>query len=310
MLMRLRLLMSDLLPSSDLAVFRDWLASRAPVATLAEQRERFEAEHAAIPLPPGCRIDRLLADRVEIEQVIPQGARLDRALVYLHGGGHMFGSIASHRHLVARLAAAAGVTAFSVGYRLAPEHPYPAGLEDAREAFEFLLAQGFRPADLVIGGESAGGNLAAALTLSLRCARIRPAGLLLISPWLDLACGGASMTSAAATDLLISREALLACAQAYLGDTSPKSPLASPLRAKELTGFPPILAQASADEVLLSDSVDFVAKAAGAGVAADLQLRPGVVHAWPLFHPHFRAGREAIVDAGRWIADRLKEPQS
>jgi len=297
--------MSDPVPSSDLAAFRDWLDHRPPAPSLAAQRARFEAEHGAVPLPDGCRVCRVGAGRIEIEQVIPEGARLDRALVYLHGGGHMFGSVASHRHFVARLAKAAGATAFSVGYRLAPEHPFPAGLEDARAAFEFLLAQGFRPGDLVVGGESAGGNLAAALALSLRCARQAPAGVLLISPWLDLACRGASMASAA--DPMISREALLACAQAYLAGASAESPLASPLQARDLSGFPAILAQVGAEEVLLSDSLDFAAKAAAAGVSVDLQVRPGVVHAWPLFHQHFRAGAEAITQAGHWIADRFKE---
>jgi acetyl esterase/lipase len=291
----------------DIETFRAWIASRPAVSSLAEQRARFEAEHAGTLLPEGCLTSRALAGSLVVEQLIPANANLHKALLYFHGGGHMFGSVLSHRHLVARLAAAAGVTAFSVDYRLAPEHPFPAGLDDAREAYDFLLGQGFAPADLVVGGESAGANLAAALLLRLGQGRVAPpAGLYLLSPWLDMACRGESMASRAATDPLISRAALLACADAYLAGASPDDPQASPLLG-DLASLPPILVQASADEVLLSDALNFVAKAAQAGGRVDLQIRQEMVHAWPLFHTRIPAGLAAIQDAGRWIAARLGE---
>src|SRR5438477_10440 len=155
----------------DIGVFRElWKKRTAAQAemTIAEQRESFDREMSAIPLAAGCATETLNFSGVPAEKITPSAAAPGKALLYLHGGGHMYGSIRSHRSFVSRLAVAARVTAFHIDYRLAPEHPYPAALEDALKAYRQILSMGFASDDIVVGGESAGGNLAVALVLKVR----------------------------------------------------------------------------------------------------------------------------------------------
>ena len=291
----------------DVGTFRALWKKRAATrgqVTIPEQRATFDADMGAIPLAPGCAVESLDLSGVLAEKITPTGAAPGKALLYLHGGGHVFGSLKSHRHLVSRFAAAAGVTAFHIDYRLAPEHPYPAALEDALKVYKQILATGIAPEDMVVGGESAGGNLATALLLKVREDGLpQPAGLYLLSPWLDMTTAGESYEKVGARDPIITREGIEMVSAAYLGG-NPDNAFTSPVRA-DPAGLPPTLIQVGSDEVLLSDSLTFADHAAMAGVDVKLHVWPEMPHAWPLFHVFIRAGLAAIDEAGQWMRHRL-----
>jgi acetyl esterase/lipase len=291
----------------DIEAFRAYWKKRAEArgqVTLAEQRVSFDTDMSMVPLAQGCIVERLELSGIPAEKITPAGAVPGKALLYLHGGGHVIGSLKSHRHLVSRLAVAAGVTAFHIDYRLAPEHPYPAALEDAVKAYRQILASGIAPDDIVVGGESAGGNLATALLLKAREIGLpQPAGLYLLSPWLDMTTAGQSYQKVGARDPIITREGIEMVAAAYLGG-KPDNPLTSPVRA-DPAGLPPMLIQVGSEEVLLSDSLTFADHAAMAGVEVKLHVWPEMPHAWPLFHVLIRAGLAAIDEAGQWMRHRL-----
>ena len=296
----------------DIAAFKGQMAAMTayqatqPTSFEAE-RAQFDAFHGAMPPAENCVIEPIIADGVRGERITPPGADTSRALLYHHGGGHTFGSSLSHRHLVSRLAAAAGVAAFNMDYRLAPEHPFPAGLDDAVATYRYVLGQGFAADQLIVGGESAGGNLTTALLLKLRALGMElPAGAYLLSPWLDLTLAGASYETRAPHDPLITRAALDRCVAAYVGaGTAVDDPLVSPIKA-DLTGLPPLFIQVGTDELFLSDSTTFAERAALAGIDVELHVRAEMVHAWPLFHLALpTSGPAAITEAGAWIARRL-----
>jgi acetyl esterase/lipase len=290
----------------DIAAFRDLCKARAVERAnfgLAERRAAFDAEMSAVPLPPGCTTARLDLGGVPAERITHPAAAPGRLLFYLHGGGHVFGSLATHRHLVSRLAVAAGVPAIHVDYRLAPEHPYPAGLDDAVAAYRQVLATGIFPESIVVGGESAGGNLAVALLLKARDLGLpQPGGLYLLSPWLDMTASGESYEKLAHRDPMIARDGIALVAATYLGGRA-DDPFTSPIRA-DPAGLPPMLIQVGSDEVLLSDSLTFAANAAMAGIEVKLHVWPEMPHAWLLFHMHLRAGLAAIDEVGHWMQQR------
>jgi acetyl esterase/lipase len=297
---------------TEIAAFKKTWAERVSQLTqppsLEEQRRTFDEENSRIPLPPQCVLQEISSDDgVSGERLIPKGSDERRAILYHHGGGHTFGSPRSHRHLVGRLAEAAGVIGFNMFYRLAPEHPYPAGLDDAVCNYRFLLENGFAPEHIVVAGESAGGNLTAALLLKLRELRLPlPAGAYLLSPWLDMTQSGEAYEARAPHDPMLTQDALENCATAYcLAGVSRIDPFVSPMKA-DLSGLPPLLIQVGTDELLLSDSLEFARNAALEGVDVQLQVWRGMVHAWPLFHPTLpTAGLGAIRKAGTWIAEKL-----
>jgi acetyl esterase/lipase len=292
---------------SDVAAFWAWCKERAAKRasmSLAETRESFDTEMGRIPLPDNVTVQSLSFGSVPAEKITPANATPGKALLYLHGGGHVFGSIKSHRHFVSRLAVATKATAWHIDYRLAPEHPYPAAIEDALVAYRALLDSGIAPADIVVGGESAGGNLAAALLLKLKQENLpQPAGLYLLSPWLDMTTTAESYDKVGARDPMITREGIVGVATAYLGN-QPDTPLASPVRA-DVSGLPPMLIQVGSEEVLLSDSTTFANNAAMTGIDVSLRVWAGMPHAWPLFHPFLRAGLPAIDETGAWMRKRL-----
>ncbi len=293
----------------DVAAFREIWKKRQETRvemTVAEQREAFDREMSAIPLAAGCSSESLDFDSVPAEKITPSNAAPGKALLYLHGGGHMFGSIKSHRSFVSRLATAGRVNAFHIDYRLAPENPYPAAIEDALKAYRRILAMGFDADNLVVGGESAGGNLAAALLLKVRDEKLpQPAGLYLLSPWLDMTTTAESYRKVGARDPMITKEGIEMVAKAYLGGRADDA-FTSPVRA-DLAGLPPMLIQVGSEEVLLSDSISFANNAAMAGIDVKLHVAPEMPHAFPLFHVLLRAGLAAIDEAGDWIRQRLGE---
>jgi epsilon-lactone hydrolase len=224
-------------------------------------------------------------------------------LLYLHGGGYVMGSPAMERPFIASIAVAAGAAhVFSADYRLAPEHRYPAAVDDAVAAYLGMLDGGVDPARLVVVGDSAGGGLAMALLISLRDAgHPLPAGAVLFSPWVDLTNRASTLTSNAATDYLppmVGRAAV-----EYLGDADPGEPTASPVRA-DLTGLPPMLILAGGREMILEDSTRLVERAHDHGVDAELVVEPDMFHVWPVVVPRHAASLRAIETAGHWIVER------
>ncbi|NKB99659.1 MAG: alpha/beta hydrolase fold domain-containing protein [Pseudomonadales bacterium] len=276
--------------------------------SIEESRKAFDDEHGAVPFPESCTRTEFSVEGVKGEKITPISAIPGKAIIYHHGGGHGFGSALSHRHLVARLAESSGVTAFNMDYALAPEQPFPAALNDAVAAWDYVCAQGYSGDDIVVAGESAGGNLTASLLLKLReTKREMPAGGYLLSPWLDLTQSGESMTSCADQDPMVTRSELSSLAKSYYAGTDPRNPLVSPIFG-DLSGFPPMMIQVGTDEVLLSDAITFTNKSALSGVDVQLRVWKDMVHAWPLFHFLMpSAGLSAIDEAGAWIRGCLGE---
>lgn len=222
-------------------------------------------------------------------------------ILYFHGGGYYFCSPRTHRSLVFGLATRAAAPAFSLDYRLAPEHRFPAALDDTTAAYRRLLAEGIAPQSIVIAGDSAGGGLALATLVALRDAgEPMPAGAVLFSPWTDLSASGASICSNDGADPMFAGVAIGRAAQVYLGDTPNTHPYASPVYA-DLHGLPPLLIQVGSTEVLLDDSRRVAERARSVGVEADLQIWPKMPHVWPLFVPFIPEAGRALDDAARFV---------
>lgn len=228
-----------------------------------------------------------------------------RVLLYLHGGGYCSGSIRSHRGMVSEAGRAAGVRTLALAYRLAPEEPFPAALDDALAAYEYLLAQGYPAGRIAICGDSAGGGLTLAALVRLRDGgRPLPACAWLVSPWIDLEMTGRSIDTKDADDPLIHRAYLEELADAYCGKESPLNPLISPLHA-DLARLPPTLTQVGSAETLLDDAVAIVERLGEADRRATLEIWPHMIHAWHLWSPRLTAGREALASAGVFIGGHL-----
>jgi len=224
-----------------------------------------------------------------------------QTVLYCHGGGYYFCSPRTHRSLVFGLATRANAPIFSLDYRLAPEHRFPAALDDATAAYRQLVADGTPPESIVIAGDSAGGGLALATVVALRDAGDpRPAGCLLFSPWTDLAAAGATIRTNDGLDPMFSGPAIARAAQVYLGDTPATHPYASPVYA-DMHGLPPLFIMAGSTEVLLDDSQRVADKARAAGVDCELEVWRKMPHVWPLFTPFIPEGGRALDRAAAFV---------
>ena len=294
--------------TAAIAAFKEqWRAAetnrRGMPVSIEEQRKSFEDFFAAVPIAEGCVVEAIEAPGPRGERIVPPGAMPRSALLYFHGGGFFFGSLNTHRHLVSRLAAAAGLTAFSIDYPLAPESTLPAALDDALAAYRWLLEQGFPANRIVLSGDSAGGNLAAATALRAAAEGLpMPAGLHLMSAWLDLTQSGASYKERATHDIMLTHKTMCEVAQIYVGTFDARHPWASPVNGN-LSELPAVMIQVGTDEVLLSDSLAFAERAALQGVGVRLQVWPEMVHDWPLFHAVLPQGARAIAEAGAWMKE-------
>lgn len=230
----------------------------------------------------GTQVQRTLLGGVPVEIATPPGQAGPASIVYLHGGAYVALSARSYRRLVTHLAAATGCRVIAVDYRLAPEHPYPAALEDAIAVYTAELDA--RPHQkIVLAGDSAGGGLTLATALALRDRGIAlPAALICIAPWVDLTCSGNSMASCAQRERVLSPAGLAIDARLYAGGEDLKSPLVSPLFA-DLSGLPPMMIQVGADEILLDDSTRLADLAQASGVTVNLQVWPRLWHDWHLY---------------------------
>lgn len=272
--------------------------------TVAEQRAGMEALAGSFPLPEGAQQRAETIAGVPCEWQSVDGAKDDAVLLYFHGGGYVIGSVNTHRGLVTGFSGASGITGLSVDYRLAPENPFPAAVEDAVSVYHALLEQGRDPSKIAIGGDSAGGGLSLALLLAARERGLpQPACAALLSPWSDLRIVAKAYESRKDSDPMVRKDGISAMAAHYLGDTDPTNPLASPILA-DLSGLAPMMIHVGDREVLLDDSVDLAARAEEAGVEVSLKVWPDMIHVFQAFYPMVEEARQSIAEMGAFIAEK------
>ena len=271
---------------------------------LAVVRAGFEQMGAMFPVPEDVKCEPVSANGVKAEWVTAPGAAKDRAILYLHGGGYVIGSINTHRALAASISRAAKARVLLIDYRLAPECPHPAAVEDATNAYRFLVKQGISPKRIAIAGDSAGGGLTVSTLVALREAGDPlPAAGVCLSPWVDLEGIGESMTKCAELDPMVKKDGLVQLAALYLGGKSPRTPLAAPLYA-DLSGLPPLLIQVGTWETLLDDASRIAERAKKAGVEVTYEPWKGMIHVWQLFAPMLDEGKEAISKIGAFVQSK------
>ena len=235
------------------------------------------------------------------EWVTAAGTEAERTILYLHGGGYVIGSPATHRGLAERLSKAAAARVLVIDYRLAPENPFPAAVEDAATAYRWLLASGTEAGKIAVAGDSAGGGLTAATLVALREAGdALPAAGVCISPWVDMEGIGESMTARAGLDPMVQKEGLLGMAGLYLQGADPRSPLAAPLYAN-LDGLPPLLVQVGTSETLYDDATRLADRAKAASVDVTLEPWDEMIHVWHLFAEALPEGQKAIDRIGEFV---------
>lgn len=235
----------------------------------------------------------------------PIGASKEHVILYTHGGGFVTNSASSHRKVAGHLAKRAGMNALVIDYRRAPEHPFPAQLDDAVAAHEWLRAQGFKPEKTAVAGDSAGGNLAITTTLKLReLGKPLPGAVIAFSPWLDMEATGDTFQSNAKTDVFINRDMAVMMAGLYLGGASATHPLANPLHA-DLKGLPPLYVIAGDAEVLQADAQRFVDRARAAGVDATVQYGAGQQHVYQFMAGRSAEADESIAGAAAWLRKKF-----
>jgi len=280
-----------------------------PQLSIQEQRRRIETlARLIIRLPKGVTKESVRAGKVEAEWVVPVKSNADTAVLYLHGGGYTLCSPATHRGLTGAIALACKSRMLVPNYRLAPEHPFPAALEDAIATYRWLLAQGLAPHHIAIGGDSAGGGLTLATALCLRdSGDPLPAALFLLSPWTDLTFSGESHNTRRAVDPIFGGESKSKepFAPAYLGQETPSNPLISPLLA-DLRGLPATLIHVGDDEILLDDSTRLGEKMEAAGVDVRIRVWDGLWHVFQAFVPFLPEARQSVAEIGEFIRRRIK----
>jgi epsilon-lactone hydrolase len=285
----------------EITALRALIASRPRSTEIAQRRRDIDARGRAFGIPADVTVEKVNANGVPAEWTATPDAATDRAILYLHGGGYVIGSIDSHRHVAAEAGRAAGMRTLVIDYRLAPEHRFPAAVEDSVAAYRYLLSRGIASRNIALAGDSAGGGLVVGAMLAIRAAGLAlPGAGWCISPWVDMEASGETMTSRAAADPTVQKAGILAMARLYLNGADPRSPLAAPVYA-DLRGLAPLLIQVGAAEILLDDALRLAKVAGAADVYVELQVWPEMIHVWHLFHPELNAGRRALKDGGAFV---------
>lgn len=295
---------------NEIAAVRSFLAE-ARADDLADpswedMRAGYDGAGENMPLADGVAEEAVTLGGVSGLKFMPADTVPGRTLLYFHGGGYCIGSPTSHRAMASGIAAAMKATAYSMDYRMAPEAPFPAAVDDGLSCYKALLEIGIDPAKLVIAGDSAGGGLTMATAISVRDAGLPlPAALAPISPWANLANDGPTYASKAAADVIITQEGIDRMATAYLDGADARTPLASPVEA-DLTGLPPMLIQVGSEEMLLSDSTVLAMRAGEAKVPVTLEVWPDMPHVFHFFGFMLTDARTAIARMGNWVDELLR----
>jgi acetyl esterase/lipase len=272
--------------------------------TASVERRRGAMEKAAFRLDADIKSEAVTANGVPAQWITAPNADTGRNVLYLHGGGYTIGSIKTHRCLAGWISRAAAARVLIIDYRLAPEHPFPAAIDDTVGAYRFMLDSGVKPSRAVIAGDSAGGGLAVAALLAIRDAKLPlPGAAVCLSPWVDMEGTGESMRTKADADPMVASGSLGDMAAAYLGGKDPKTPLASPLYA-DLRGLPSMLIQVGTAEVLLDDSKRLAERARAAGVEAIYEPWENMIHVWQIFVPMLDEAKQAVERIGQYIREK------
>ena len=291
---------------SEIEAIRALLGSKPRPVEWPERRNRLDEVGSVWPVADDVKVTSVDVNGVPGEWSIVPGSDSSRVLMFFHGGGYCSGSIVSHRRLITEAGRAAGIRTLAIGYRLAPEHPFPAVHDDVFTAWRFLRDQNIPAEHIAIGGDSVGAGLTLALISRLHDAQEElPGCAWLISPWTDLTMSGPTLSSKEAIDPLIHKQYLIELAAAYLpAGVDRKDPRVSPLYA-DLKGFPPVLIQVGSAETLLDDATRFAAVAGAVDVPVTLEIWPQMIHAWPLWNARLESGRRALASAGAFIRQHL-----
>ena len=293
---------------TEIEAIRELLGSKPRPAGWAERRRRLDEVGSTWPVADDVTVEPVDVGGIPGEWSSVPGSEDSQVLLFFHGGGYCSGSILSHRRMVTEAGRKAGRRTLALEYRLAPEHPFPAALEDAVKAWRFLRGQGIAARDIAVGGDSAGGNLTVVLMNYLRDAGEElPGCAWLVSPWTDLALTGSTLTTKEAVDPIIHEGYLRELVEAYVPKgMDPKDPRLSPLYAN-LSGLPPVLIQVGSDETLLTDATRLAAAAGSADVPVTLEVWPHMIHAWPVWNARLESGREALAHAGAFIRQHARD---
>ena len=292
-------------PSKELDTVLEMIRVRSAEVrkTTDDDRLSYERIMSTLPMDDDIETERVGVNGIPAEWISAPESQEDRVILYLHGGGYLFGSARTHRVMLAHMARAAKARVLALDYRLAPEIPFPAPVEDSVSAYRWLLAQGISAQKMVIGGDSAGGGLAVAAMVALRSVgEPLPAAGVCISAWTDMESTGDSHMTNAESDPSVSKERLLKIAKVYLAGKEPTAPLASPIHA-DLTGLPPLLLQVGSIEVLLDDSTLLKSRAEAAGVSVEMEVWDDMPHVWHHYAPILPEARKAIGRIGEFVLE-------
>ena len=251
--------------------------------------------------PKGIEIEKFELDGLQAEWISPSIAQQDMIILHLHGGGYVTGGIDSHQMMCVLMAQTLKMKVLLPEYRLAPEHPFPAALEDALKAYHWLLGQGYQESNIVLTGDSAGGGLSLATLLALRAAGAPlPAAVAVMSPWTDLTLQGQTYLTNAGSEVVLQKDVLREWAACYIGKENPENPLISPLCAS-FRGLPPLLIQVGSTEILLDDARILAEKAKADGVDVTLRIWQGMWHDWQVLGALVPESRQAFEQIGRFL---------
>lgn len=274
--------------------------------SLEQERNNLDEGGARFKVPDDVTLQPVDVDGVPGEYLIAPGASDDKVVLYLHGGGYVIGSIKSHRYLMQNISRHSGAKTLGINYRLAPEDPFPAALEDATKAYLWLLTEGYKPENIAIGGDSAGGGLTLATLINLRDQdQPLPAAGVLISPWADLTGEAESVKSRADSDPMIKPESLYELGGKYLNGIDPKTLLASPMFAG-MNGLPPLCIHVGGREILYDDAITIANKAKHVGVEVELLDEPELFHVWHAFAPMLDEAQQAVEKIGDFLKRKFQ----
>jgi len=292
-------------PQLDRVISMIRARATAPRKTIEDDRVSYETMLSTLPLDDDISTERIGAGQVPAEWIWASGVNDASAMLYLHGGGYVLGSMRTHRVMLAHLARAAGIKVLGLEYRLAPENPFPAPVEDALAAYRWLLNRGYDPKRIVLAGDSAGGGLVVSAMVAMRyVGEPLPAAGVCISPWVDMEATGRTFVTNAASDPSVTRERILHIASLYLAGKPPQAPFASPIHA-DLRGLPPLLVQVGSIETLLDDANALTERAKAAGVPVQLEVWEDMPHVWHHFAPILPEAQQAIARIGEFVRKHL-----